>query len=137
MEQNKFLPEGVIDLSQYRKKKEQEAQPQEPLFTEPTMITLGDPENPDLQVRYVLLVNLVMDGKQYLALESLEKGEEGQVAIVEAIVENNQLVGVKAVDTDEEYEQLVGIMTKALELNTPVETVLDISGEERENDSND
>lgn len=109
----------------------------EPLFTEPTMITLGDPENPGLQVRYMLLVNLVMDGKQYLALESLEKGEEGQVAIVEAIVENNQLVGVKAVDTDEEYEQLVGIMMKALELNTPVEAVGDLSGEESKNDSND
>jgi hypothetical protein len=109
------LEGGVIDLSQFREKKE--AKKIEPLFTEPTLITLGDPEKPEEQVEYLLLVNLVISDKQFLALESMEKEERGTVAVVEAIVEDNVFAGVQAIASEEEYEEVVGIMTKALNSN--------------------
>lgn len=104
--------DGVIDLSQFRKKKEEEAV--EPFFTDPVIITLGDPQNPELQVNYMLSINLVKEGRQYLALESLQKDDRGEIAIVEATITDGEFTGVKAIETDEEYEELVEIMTKAL-----------------------
>lgn len=109
------LDHGVIDLSQFReKKKEEEKKLAEPLFTEPTIITLGDPNEEGSQLQYLLLVNIVLNDKQFLALESMEKDDRGQVAIVEAVVENGQFAGVQVVQSEEEFEEVADIITQAL-----------------------
>lgn len=122
--------DGIIDLSQFRKKKEEQEALVEPIFTEPTIITLGNPEDEQEQMQYLLLVNLVVNNKQFLALESMQKEDRGQVAIVEAIVQDGQFSGVQVVESEEEFEEVMGIMTEALNASSQ-----ETEGELNDNDS--
>jgi hypothetical protein len=120
--------DGIIDFSQFKKKKEEQEKEIKPLFEEPTIITLGSEEDESKEVKYMLLVNLVLDDKQYLALESMEKGEEGHVAVVEAIVQDDTFYGAKAIETQEKYEEVVGLMEEALNIQGGTEDDADNRG---------
>jgi hypothetical protein len=108
--------DNVIDLSQFREKKQQaEVKAIEPFFKEPTIITLGDATDTTKQMQYMLLVNLVVNDKQFLALESMEKEDRGNVAIVEALIVDGEFSGVQVVSSEEEFEEVSRIISEALD----------------------
>jgi hypothetical protein len=111
------LSKGVIDLSQFRKSKEELAveEASKPLFDKPTVLTLGDPANPGTLINYNLLVNLTMDGKQYLAIQQ-NGTEDTEVALVEAVLdEEGKLSSVVMIENEEIYDQVADIVSKVLE----------------------
>lgn len=109
--------DNVIDLSQFREKKQQQIEVKaiEPFFKEPTIITLGDAADTTKQMQYMLLVNLVINDKQFLALESMEKEDRGNVAIVEALIVDGEFSGVQVVSSEEEFEEVSRIISETLD----------------------
>ncbi|MDL4840566.1 hypothetical protein [Aquibacillus rhizosphaerae] len=84
---------NVISLSNYKRERNGL---DKPIFDEPVTITIGEPDNPFSQGKYVVVCNLVHDDRQFLALERSDKTEELYL-LVEAIVENQSLVEITPV----------------------------------------
>lgn len=120
-------PEGVIDFSQFKKKKEETEL--KPFFDKPTVVTLQDELGGKHE--FNLLINIVYNDKQILVLE--QHGTDNEVAIVEAVIENNALAGVQPVATEEEYLELVEIVQEAFAGITKEkidEAMTDLEGDE-------
>lgn len=120
----------IIDFSQFKKKKEEQEfldlstlkKPKldPPMFTEPTIVTLGVTDSGE-EYRYLVLVNLVLENnRQYLALEDVSNPEEG-VSIVEAFGEDGVLHSVAVIASDEEFEEVSQIVKHVLEQQNNVQ----------------
>lgn len=119
----------IVDFNQFKKKKaDQEedfldlsklkADPNDdpqPFFKEATVITLqvdSDEEGP-VDVQFQLIANLVYERHQYLALEEIG-GEPGDISIVEAVIENGELVNVQVLPAGV-YAEVVPIFEETLQ----------------------
>lgn len=106
--------DGVIDLSQFKKAKEEEAVHTAPFFSDSAKIEFEDEQgNP---VFYMLMMNFVYKDRQIVVVEGLEGGEvpNGQIGIAEAVIENNQFYGMKGIESQEEFEEITEIITHYL-----------------------
>ncbi|MCM3006882.1 DUF1292 domain-containing protein [Priestia koreensis] len=102
----------VVDLNEFRMRKEQDHV--KPLFSPKQIITLEDPKRPGKKIDCYLQVKISVKDKQFLALETVENEEKRELAIVEAIEKNDQLVAVQPIESKEEYEEVVEGMKEAL-----------------------
>lgn len=94
--------DNIVDFQAFKTKKENHQV--EPFFKNPTVLTLGDPEDETKQVRYMVIANGVHEGRQYLALDRMDK-DENTIALVEAIIKDQQLDGIQPID-EERYEEI-------------------------------
>lgn len=126
--------DGIIDLSAFRAKKEEEAMV--PFFKDSTLITLGN-EDESQVAKYILLVNIVANGKQIIAIESASSDDIGEVAIVEAIIEDGNFTGVEAIASEEEYTSYVKAFTDIMQQKQASENGEEIQFTYEGDDSND
>ena len=105
--------DGVIDLSQFRKKKEEEVQP---FFQEPMEMELEGPDG--LPVHFSLIMNVVHGDKQVLVLEEIDletREMKETLVIVEGIIKDGVFQGIKAIEDEEEFEDVAGFISEIIE----------------------
>lgn len=103
--------DGIIDLSQFRKEKEEAKAHVPPFFNEPCKIEFEDEEGKP--VFYQLMMNIVYNDRQVVVIEAIDENEvgNGQIGIAEAIIQDGQFYGIKGIDSEEEFQEIAAIIT--------------------------
>ncbi|OZM56276.1 hypothetical protein CIB95_12700 [Lottiidibacillus patelloidae] len=90
--------DNIIDFNRYKDKKLEAHKI--PFFTKNAIITLKTEEG---KMKYIVIANIVMRGKQIIAMNRLDKDEEN-IGIAEAVIENNKVKNIQKI-TEEEFAE--------------------------------
>lgn len=114
------MSDNVVDFNAFKNRGKKDYT-KHPFFTESCVLTLGVSNDENEQRNFVVISNLVEEGKQYLALREEDPSEESMsdglmpIAIVEAIITNDQCTAVLPIDDEDRYEYIASAFEEILD----------------------